>query len=333
MTLILTQSDWNELCQQAPRPQLDNLVLDDFENLTGVPECIGHGYSRDIEVSPGVWLNFSDCEYNRDLRVKAPVHDHPIQITLFLSGSLYCDIHPTFSETRSYFSGSGISPAYVEKQRAGERLTSVNIELEPELLKSGFLLNQQCGSDALRQLFKGEDWKIAFYPTVTPAIRAIAQQMWNAPYRGALKQVYLQAKVMELLVIYLDLVSEDSSRTHSSSGLKPETIARLHYAKEILVTQLEHPPSLPELAHQVGVSDRTLQRGFRQLFGATVFGYLHHLRMEQAEQLLRSRNMRVSEVAHAVGYSHLGHFTEAFKRKFGMTPKQYQTGVNARNYT
>ncbi|QYO64799.1 helix-turn-helix domain-containing protein [Leptolyngbya sp. 7M] len=52
--------------------------------------------------------------------------------------------------------------------------------------------------------------------------------------------------------------------------------------------------------------------------------------MEQAEQLLRSRKMRVSEVAHAVGYSHLGHFTEAFKHTFGITPKQCQTGtVNA----
>ncbi|MEH2012800.1 helix-turn-helix transcriptional regulator [Nostoc sp.] len=76
----------------------------------------------------------------------------------------------------------------------------------------------------------------------------------------------------------------------------------------------------------VSLSDRKLQRGFRELFGTTVFGYLHHHRMEQAQILLRYRDMQVSEVAHAVGYSHLGHFTEAFKRKFGITPKQCQLG-------
>ena len=104
--------------------------------------------------------------------------------------------------------------------------------------------------------------------------------------------------------------------------------------KDILTTQLENPSSLLELAQQVGVSDRTLQRGFQELFGTTVFCYLRNLCMEQAEQLLRHQQMRVSAVAPAVGYCHLGHFTEAFKRKFGITPKQCQRGkVNAKNYT
>lgn len=55
MTLILNQSDWNELCQQAPKPQVGNLVLDDFEELIAVPESLGRGYNRAMELSPGVW--------------------------------------------------------------------------------------------------------------------------------------------------------------------------------------------------------------------------------------------------------------------------------------
>jgi AraC-like DNA-binding protein len=332
MTLILNPSDWDELHEQAPVTCPKNLILDDFEELTGVPELLGRGYNREMDLLPGVWLCFADCEFHQDFIGKSPAHDHLIQISIFPSGGLYFDaVHPNLGGGRTYFSGSGISPATAAMHRAGEHLTCVNIEIEPELLKSGFLINPQCGSDALKPLFKGEDWKISFYPTVTPAIRSIAQQMWDTPYRGELKRLYLQAKVMELLVIYLDLTSDSPAQT-CVRGLKPDTIARLHHAKEILTTQLANPLSLSELAQRVGVSDRTLQRGFRELFNTTAFGYLHNLRMEQAEQLLRNREMRVSEVAHAVGYGHLGHFTEAFKRKFGMTPKQCQTGkVNALN--
>ncbi len=325
MPLILNESDWNDLYEEVPITCPDDLVLDDFEKLTGVPELLGQGYNRAIALLPGVQLDFSDCKVHQDFVAKIPVHDHPIQIGIFLSGVLYFDeVHPHLGGDRSYFSGSGISPAVAEIHRAGEHLIGVNVEIDPSVFKA-LVMEQPHQSEALKPLFKGEDWKESFYPIVTPAIRAIAQQMWHVPYRGELKRLYLQAKVMELLVIYLDLIADQPNQT-PGSGLKPETIDRLHQAKEILAQQLAHPPSLSELAQQVGMSDRTLQRGFREVFDTTVFGYLHSLRMEQAEHLLRNRPMRVSEVAHAVGYSHLGHFTEAFKRRFGITPKQCQKG-------
>ena len=81
-----------------------------------------------------------------------------------------------------------------------------------------------------------------------------------------------------------------------------------------------------ELAQQVGVSDRTLQRGFRELFGTTVFGYLTEQRMELAEQWLRQGNFTVTEIATMAGYSNPGHFAAAFKRQFGITPRECLLG-------
>lgn len=329
MTLILSQSDFDELHQQTPKPQVHNLVLESFEELGGVPEILGRGYVRSMSISPGVWLNFSDCEYHQDFTVKTPAHNHPIQFMIFRSGMIYFDdVHPNIGGTHSYFSGSGISHGYIKKYRAGERLTFVNVEIEPQLLDS-FLLEEQYSSDLQKLLFKGEDWKLSFYPTVTSSMRSLAQQMWNAPYRGAAKRMYLQAKVFELVAMHLDLISAYREPIHDSTGLKPETIARIHHAKEILTTQLEYPPSLCELAQQVGVSVRTLQRGFPALFNTTVMGYLTQQRLQKAEILLRQGNYQVSEVANLVGYSHLGNFAAAFKRLYGITPSQCLVGKKA----
>ncbi|MGJ5632688.1 helix-turn-helix domain-containing protein [Nostoc sp. CALU 1950] len=335
MTLILSQSDFDELCQQAPQPQVENLVLDSFEELEGVPEILGRGYNRGTKLSPGVWLDFSDCEYNQDLMVKTTAHNHPIQFTIFLSGFIYFDdLHPNIGGTHSYFSGSGISPGYIEKHRAGERLIFVNVEIEPEVLDSFLLEDGQYGSDIQKLLFKGEDWKTSFYPTVTPAMRSLAQQMWNPPYRGAAKRMYLQAKVFEIVAIYLDLISAEQQPIHDIPGLKPDTIARIHHAKDILTKQLEHPPSLSELAQQVGVSVRTLQRGFSALFKTTVVGYLTQQRLQKAEILLRQGDAcggkrKVAEVAYIVGYAHHSRFAAAFKRQFGITPSQCLAGKKA----
>lgn len=173
MTLILNQADWDELCQQAPNLPPDNLVLNDFETLEGVPEWLGCGYCRDIELTPGLWLSFSDYQYHQDLMVKAPVHEHLIQIGIHLSGFIYFDaVHPNLGGTCGYFSGSGISPAYVEKYRGGEHLTAVGVDIEPEWLKS-FLIDERYDTDLLRLLFKGDDWKQSFYPTVNRKMRSL----------------------------------------------------------------------------------------------------------------------------------------------------------------
>jgi AraC-like DNA-binding protein len=323
MTLILNESDWNELHEQMPQP--DDLVLDEFEEVWRMPDCLGQGLGRSMNLLPGMWLLLAQSEYYQDVIVKTPAHDHPIQISIFPSGAIYFDeVHPNLGNGRSYFSGSGVSPAVTGMRRAGEQLTCVDIEIEPELMHS-ILLREPFDAEVLQQLFQGEDWKISFYPTVTTQMRSIVQQMWDMPYRGAVKRMYLQAKVMELLVIYLDWIAQSQGRSRGG-GLKRETIAALHQAKEILERRLENPPAILELAEQVGISDRTLLRGFKQLFGTTAIGYCTQQRLKRAEQLLRQGDRTVADVARLLGYEHLGYFASAFKRQFGILPSECLAG-------
>jgi AraC-like DNA-binding protein len=326
MTLILNVFDLDELNEQATVTCPDNLILDDFERLCGVTALLGQGYNRTVDLLPGVWLSFLDEQYHQDFIEKAPVHPHPIQIIVFLSGLIHFDdVYPTLGGDRSYFSGSGMSHATAGMYRAG-RHSCVNIEIDPDLFYSSFLTEEQREDEGIKQLFKGEEWKASVYPKVTPQMRSLALQMWNTPYRGAAKRMYLQGKVFELLAIYLDLIAEDGARHQAIPSLKPETIERLHHARKILSTQFAHPPSLLELAQQVGLSERSLQRGFQALFNTTVIGYLKQEQLQQAERLLRRGNCTVAEVAMQVGYGHLGRFATAFRQQFGITPSQCLVG-------
>ena len=101
MNLILNQADWKELCQQTCQSQPKNLMLDDFEELWRMPATLATGFSRRIELSPGIWLQFLDCEYRQDFALKTPEHDHLIQFMILLSGSYCNSIYPTFDEVRS----------------------------------------------------------------------------------------------------------------------------------------------------------------------------------------------------------------------------------------
>ena len=151
----------------------------------------------------------------------------------------------------------------------------------------------------------------------------------TTPFCGVTRRLYLQEKVFDLLALQLQPILLDQNLVQPPPGRKPDTIARIYHAREVLASRLENPPALFDLARQVGVSDRTLRRGFQNVFGTTVVGYLTQQRMKHAEQLLREGNHTVAEVANRVGYAHLGHFAARFKRQFGITPSQVLAGKRA----
>ena len=325
MSLILTLAELDDLYEQeAGQAAASNSSLAEFEVVQRTANSLEKSYSRSMVLAPGIELSFLECEYCQNWQLKVPAHNHLLQVSLFVSGHMDCSIHPTLGDGRGYFSGSGISPGYVETYRTGQQTRLINIEIEPSALANALLTEEQRQAESIRQLFKTDVCKVSFYPVITAQMRSLVHQMWNAPYQGAVKRLYLQAKVFELLAIHLDAISHQGAVP--ALGLKPDTVERVYAAREILTNQLEHPPSLLALAQQVGVCDRTLRRGFKQLYGTTVTGYLTQQRMHQAQALLRSRQCTVTEAARQVGYGHLGHFAAAFKRQFGIPPKQCLAG-------
>ncbi len=321
MTLVISGEEYDSLWQQNS-PNHYNLILDDDELIAEAPKSLGQqGYIRSIELFSGVWLDFINWKCTRDLIIKSSVHEHEIQFLILTSGHIYHDeIYPTLDKKQAYISGSGISPLHRIKHLQSEYFRGIDIHIEPEVIDS-FFPNFKDGHSAFTKLFlRQNEWKESFFPQVTPSMRALVKQMLNAPYRGIARKLYLQAKVLELLAMQLNPIMAEFDPVTAKSKLKSQTIDRIYQARDILLNRLENPPSILELTQQVGICDRTLRRGFRELFGTTVIGYLNQKRMEQAEQLLREGELSISEIANLVGYSNLSYFAAAFKGQFGITP-------------
>jgi AraC family transcriptional activator of pyochelin receptor len=149
------------------------------------------------------------------------------------------------------------------------------------------------------------------------------QLILHCPFQGFTQRLYLESKVWELMALLME-----DLRLHQDVGtvapiLKADDIERIHYASKILRRRLLNPPSLMELARAIGINDHKLKVGFRQVFGTTVFGYLHEQRMERSRQLLESGDLNVTAAAQAVGFASRGHFAAAFRRKYGVNPGVY----------
>lgn len=79
-----------------------------------------------------------------------------------------------------------------------------------------------------------------------------------------------------------------------------------------------------QVAHIMNMSERTLQR-YLALDDTSFTLLVDSLKKEHAQKLLAQNNMAIEKVALMLGYAETSHFTRAFKRWMGVTPKYFQT--------
>ncbi|MGD1913743.1 MAG: helix-turn-helix transcriptional regulator [Rivularia sp. (in: cyanobacteria)] len=327
MTITLGHKEWEELWDESVQSSSYNCVSETVEEFYEFPKLLGKGYSQEIELYPELWLAVGDCEYHDDVLTQyTPEEEHTLHFYVLLSGKIIVSNNEQVGEGYTLICGGGIQHQSFSQIKKNQRLIGVDIIMPHPLLAAFFPGRDGQLLPQLRPLVKDNDWQTMLFPKTTSAVQGVAQQIINCPFQGVTKRMYLQGKILELIALQLAPIWEIESKKPISPRLKPDTVARIHRARDILRSRLENPPSSLELAQLVGVSDRTLRRGFRELFDTTVFNYLKQKRMEQAERLLREGNRSVAEVANLVGYSHLGLFAGVFKRHYGISPRECFSG-------
>lgn len=163
-----------------------------------------------------------------------------------------------------------------------------------------------------------------FVKTIQPSTKSkeVLEQMVHHNYDGALKNIFLQSKALELLLFSSDqFVQNDTDDRYGCRFLTQlEDREKIEKARDILLEQLDAPITIRDLARRVAMNECYLKKGFKAMYGTTIYDYFQKERMEKAKSLLYERGMSVSEVAILMGYSCISHFSTAFKKHTGLKP-------------
>ena len=298
-----------------------------FEKRLEFPVEIGKGSSREFELRPGLKIEIHDFQPHENVCNSFDMEYSLLRFSFFLSGSGNLQWTGTHgSEQIDDFVGR-TSVCFYPKVRGvvrlagGERQLQIVIGISPSLLNT-FLADQfdQIPAD-LRDIAEGSN-ENGYYHSgrISSSMQVAIHGILNCPYHGAIKRIYLESKAIERTAYQLDQVVLAETGLKKSSLLCSDDIERIHYAAEILSRDLENPPTLFDLARLVGLSHTKLNRGFRERYGTTVFGYLRKIRLEQAKLLLEEQRFKVTDVAFTVGYNSLPSFSTAFSKHFGIKP-------------
>jgi len=155
----------------------------------------------------------------------------------------------------------------------------------------------------------------------TIEMNTVIDQIKNCHLMGNMATIYYEAKIQELLCLQIKRKIEQTSIHQGKYKYHRNQVIE---ARNILEKQFQNPPTINELAVDVGVSATVLKESFKSIIGNTVYGYLLDYRMSMAQKYLLDTNLTIAEIAEKSGYEHACHFTTAFKRKFGMVPSVYR---------
>ncbi|MBB4268020.1 helix-turn-helix transcriptional regulator [Roseospira visakhapatnamensis] len=134
-------------------------------------------------------------------------------------------------------------------------------------------------------------------------------------------RLLIHAATLEFLAWHLDSYKPLSEAEAVSARERMLLMA----ARERLLQDLSNPPTIADLARETGLNQLKLKRGFKAAFGHSVYALFQRERMDRARELLRRHG--VAETAVILGYSNVSHFSTAFRKQFGVLPREARRGV------
>ena len=304
---------------------------DGFEKYWKWPDEIGNGFMYTIKLRPGLILGIGNYRLIENIALSFEFKYSPVVLGFSITGNVSYTINSEEGQKDLWYFKAGHSvitylPEWqgIAEYPARTPLRTVGIYIDPVLLNTLMEGQHDKIPTGMYDIVNGANEKHYYHAlNTTPAVNMAIHQILDCPYRGPLKRLYLESKTLELITYSMAQFVLPETAFKKASVLRPSDIERVREARNVLISSLDNPPSLLELARQAGINKDKLNHGFHQIFGTSVFDYLRINRLERARELLESKKMNVTEVSFEVGYAHQRNLTRAFKRHFGTNPKDH----------
>jgi AraC-like DNA-binding protein len=157
--------------------------------------------------------------------------------------------------------------------------------------------------------------------------RIVLEGVLNHTYTDSLENIYINAQTQMLLLYCLDcMLGEKESDGYRIDVINCKFLAneadreKITKSREILIQHIGEPITIKELSRKVAINECYLKKGFKEMFGTTIFDFYQSQRMEHAKYLLYEKGLSVTEVSLMLGYSSISHFSTAFKKHTGLKP-------------
>ncbi len=212
----------------------------------------------------------------------------------------------------------------IENSPTNQKYLLIMLVCDPDvLLQPPFDQMAENLPECIQRVLAGEEQVAEKFTMNMDLVQALGILL-NSETADSYNRPFIQAKTIELVCLALRNISQQES-LRAKSHISEKELKAVEKACQLLQQNWQNPPSHDELIKIVGIGRSQLTKSFKLIYGYSITDYVLNIRMQNAQQLLTEGKLNVTQVALEVGYEHSNNFVSAFKRRFGITPKAFQT--------
>lgn len=309
----------------------DHLGNEGMEVIRTLPEDLGQGSFYNLACREGLNLCLNRTRFCRDYHARITWPSPKVTFAFCLSGRTRtfnsCCKSPMEMTAGNAFVYYFKDPCLEQQTQKGKTVNGLAAHFTPKTLMRLASPFGDKGSRAEKTLQKALDTgKLFISLPMTPQMVRLLNEVVTCPHQGMFRKLFLESRTLELAACLLERAFHRKSTGVSARTLPQEDRDRITHVRDILVSRLQFPPSLPALANEAGMSHTRLTRGFKKLYGCTVFEYLRNERLNYGRILLEENRLSITQAAFEAGFSSSSHFAAAFQRAYGVSPSDYRLG-------
>lgn len=287
-----------------------------------IPETKGKGYLMGFRLDNSINMLVSFYEFNDSLLAKRFGSQNTLNRILFSFNNIFPDAHSKNKYSREDLPSIQIfkGKLNIETFYPGRtKFNSIFIGIDSDQLAK--ILGLHIDNEIFKNIIDSEQ-SILFEELISPKIQQVALEIIQAEVRDSLSDFFFKIKAEELIYLTLkELFKRENPTTHALNQID---VQKIYKVRDLILTDINEPPVIKDLASQIGMSESKFKRLFKQIFGDSFFSYYQKFRMKEAARLLKENEMSVSQVGFNLGFSNLSHFAKVFEEHIGMKPKSFQ---------
>ncbi|MEP3428341.1 MAG: AraC family transcriptional regulator [Roseibium sp.] len=295
-----------------------------------IEEQVLRGAIGFIEIEDGLSVHFSNAEDLHDLKIETDCGPR-LSVSVFLEGSVEAFVgafkvpmpnfdqgQGTWKPVATVFSQNRVEK-FIRLANRGVRLKKVTISISFDWLfqhieptEADYLLYKRLADDHLAHV----SWSPGAHTI------ALAEQIIATPQKSPFQnRLYIASRAYGILEEAFQQFSGGNSVT-AIRALDGNDQQKLQEIEVYLRGQIGRLASADELARNIGVSVTSLQRFLVRTYGLSASRFIRKFMLERGREALERDGLPIAEAAHISGYSSPANFSTAFKREFGLSPKQ-----------
>lgn len=299
------------------------------DNQVCLPETLGKGFIRGVNLDNGVSVLMAEAVLRNDLVLERPVskeeafyilHFHEIQQG---KGTEWTVAHHKTVAEEGIQTGVHLGSSLHTRKYAflkDAHIRTVNIIIPKNWV---YKIVPAEGSAALLEHFIAAEEPIPHLELMDIEYRLILKELLRQQLTEPLRQLYISNRVMLLIEKFFNRLYHKDMNGNTEKKRGSAELQRLVQVEQVLIDAVHSmPPTIEQLAKMAAMSSTKLKSLFKEVFGMPVYEYYQYHRMQVAKEMLLTRNHTVKEVGRQVGYQNISHFAAAFKKIHKLLPSQ-----------